>query len=167
MCSSIKGGVTMSEIKFAPIGSQRYTLDDKNRVRVPAEIFAKFSDEEVVIAPGVQGNLSLMTRTAFDRKFAALADADYFDIELQSRYTFLASCSKSVERDTQNRIVIPQDIKDAFGIAREVVFVAKFDFVEIWPAELFDSKPVITGAEAISKAMQNLGELLRAHASRQ
>lgn len=155
----------MSVIKFAPIGSQRYTLDDKNRVRVPAEVFAKFSDEEIVIAPGVQGNLSLMTRETYDKKFAALADADYFDLELQNRYTFVSSCSKTVERDTQNRIVIPQDIKDAFEIKREVVFVAKFDFVEIWPAELFDSKPVIVGSDAISKAMQNLGELLRARTS--
>lgn len=151
----------MSETRFSPIGAQRYTLDEKNRVRVPAEIFAKFSDEEMVIAPGVQGNLNLMTRATFDKKFAALAEADYFDVELQSKYTLVSAISKSVERDGQNRIVIPQDIKERFEIGREVVFVAKFDFVEIWPAERFDSRPVVIGADAIGKAMQSLGELLK------
>lgn len=151
----------MSEINFSPIGAQRYTLDEKNRVRVPAEIFAKFSDEEIVIAPGVQGNLSLMTKETYKKKFGALAEADYFDFELQSKYTLVNGISKSVERDGQNRIVIPQDIKERYEIKREVVFVAKFDFVEIWPVELYDARPVVIGADAISKAMQSLGELLK------
>lgn len=154
----------MSVITFAPIGAQRYTLDDKNRVRVPAEIFAKFTGEEIVITPGVQGNLSLMTRDSYQRKISALAEADYFDVELQSKYTWLSSCTKAVERDAQNRIVIPQDIKDAFDINREVVFIAKFDFVEIWPAEYFDAREVVKGTDAIGRAMQNLGALLKARA---
>lgn len=157
----------MSEIRFSPIGAQKYALDEKNRVRVPAEIFAKFGDEELVITPGVQGNLSLMTRATYDKKFAALADADYFDVELQSKYSFVSANSKTVDRDTQNRIVIPQEIKDNFNIVKDVVFLAKFDFVEIWPAELYEARPVISGPEAISRAMQNLGALLKAQAAKQ
>ncbi len=156
----------MAELRFTPIGAQRYTLDDKNRVRVPAEIFAKFGDSEAVITPGVQGNLAIMSRDSFDQKTAGLANADYFDLELQSQYTWLSANTKTVERDSQNRIVIPQDIKDAFSIDREVVFVAKFDFVEIWPAEMFDQRPVIAGAEQVSKAMQSLGALLKARAEK-
>ncbi len=151
----------MADFKLSPIGAQTYSLDDKNRVRMPAELFAELGDGDIVITPGVQGNLSIMPLEVFHEINRVLEQADYYDFELQSQYTLVNSMTKKVERDSQNRIIIPQDIKEEFGVNKEVVFIAKRNFVEVWPAETFASRPKPIGSASISKAMQNLGAILK------
>lgn len=156
----------MADYSFDPIGKQTYSLDEKNRVRVPAEIFAKFGDAELVVTPGILGCMCLMPLDTFHEINRPLEEADFYDFELQNKYTEVSEMTKPVERDTQNRIAIPNEILKHFKVVKELVFVAKRKFIEIWPAEHFAKRPVLEGAPDISKAMQELGALMRERAIR-
>ncbi len=150
----------MSKVSLTPIGAVRYSLDDKNRVRMPAVTLDELG-ASIVMSPGAQGNLNIMSKETFDKKHESLFDADIYDVELQTKYSVMRSLSASVERDAQNRITVPENIKRIFGIDKEVVFIAKLDFVEMWPAQLYDSRPELMSADNISNIMQSLGKIMR------
>lgn len=145
---------------LTPIGAQRYTLDEKNRVRMPARLLEELGDD-LVLSPGVQKNLYIMSKDTFLKKHQKLVDIDLYDAELQHLYTALSGSCVPVERDAQNRIAIPESIKKSFKIDKEVVFVAKFDFVEMWPAEEYDNRPELMDAASIGRMLQKLSAALK------
>lgn len=68
------------------------------------------------------------------------ANISVFDTDAQNPTTFLLSHTYEVKEDGQGRITLPSDLKKMAQIDKDLVFVGKFDYAEIWAAETWERK---------------------------
>jgi MraZ protein len=114
------------------LGEYAHTIDDKNRLTLPAKFRDSFADGGVVTR-GLDGCLSLYAREDWDALVAGrLAELDPLSEEtrLMNRY-FFSGASES-EPDKQGRIMIPPALLEHARLSREVVVAGVYDHLEIW-----------------------------------
>ncbi len=114
------------------LGEYAHTIDDKNRLTLPAKFRDSFTDGGVVTR-GLDGCLSLYAREDWDTLVAGrLAELDPLSEEtrLMNRYFF--SGASEAEPDKQGRIMIPPALLEHARLSREVVVAGVYDHLEIW-----------------------------------
>ena len=120
------------------LGTFDHTLDDKNRLTLPAKFRESFA-EGLVVARGFEGCLTAYRREDWDGHVESrLAPLDPLSQETRriQRHQF-AHASES-ELDKQGRVMIPAKLLEHAGITREVVVVGMRNHVEIWDREAWD-----------------------------
>ncbi len=117
------------------LGEYAHTLDDKNRLTLPA----KFRDSFVgggVVTRGLDGCLYLFARQQWDDlvsgRFSEF-DPLLEETRLMNRYFF--SGAAEAEPDKQGRIMIPAALLRYAGLGRDVVVAGIHDHLEIWDRE--------------------------------
>jgi MraZ protein len=114
------------------LGEYEHTLDDKNRLTLPARFRDAFGDGGVVTR-GMDGCLFVFARDAWERFVSVrLEGLDPFSKEAReiSRYYF--SGAAEADPDRQGRIGIPAALLQHAKLAREVVVAGVRDHIEIW-----------------------------------
>jgi MraZ protein len=114
------------------LGEHDHSLDDKNRLTLPAKFRQSFSDG-VVLARGMDGCLAVYTRegwTSFVESRLAVLDPLSKESRQMSRFMF-ASASEA-ELDKQGRVMVPAPLVEHAGLEREVVVAGVRDHLEIW-----------------------------------
>ena len=114
------------------LGEYAHTLDDKNRLTLPAKFRESFVDGGVVTR-GLDGCLYLFARQQWeDLVSGRLAELDPLleETRLMNRYFF--SGAAEAEPDKQGRINVPVALIEHAHLGREVVVAGVQDHVEIW-----------------------------------
>jgi MraZ protein len=114
------------------LGEYAHTLDDKNRLTLPAKFRDSFVDGGVVTR-GLDGCLYLFAREQWDDLVAGrLAELDPLleETRLMNRYFF--SGAAEAEPDKQGRINVPPALIEHAHLGREVVVAGVHDHLEIW-----------------------------------
>jgi transcriptional regulator MraZ len=114
------------------LGEYAHTLDDKNRLTLPAKFRERFAGGGVVTR-GLDGCLYLYSRDEWDRLVQTrLAELDPLAEEgrLMQRYFF--SAAAEAEPDKQGRIMLPAALSEHARLGREVVVAGVYDHLEIW-----------------------------------
>ena len=114
------------------LGEHAHTIDDKNRLTLPARIRDEFADGGVVTR-GLDGCLYLFPRERWEGLVETrLAELDLLSKEgrLMQRHFF--SAAAEAEPDKQGRIMIPVALLEAAGLGRDVVVAGVYDHLEIW-----------------------------------
>ena len=140
-------------------GVQRYTLDEKGRVRIPARFLEELGDRPV-LSPGVGGRANIMSADMFFKQHPQLHDPNFYDVAEQDRSTALFSKSCELEPDTQGRVILPQGIVKLLEIKKEVVLVGKLTYVELWAAEEYDSRDELIDKASITKLLSSFGSVV-------
>ncbi len=113
-------------------------LDDKNRVRIPAN-FAKVLGESFDIMPGGGGSFLLLPKHLVPELFGEYINFNPLDPKNEKKRaiaTYLFGLSRSdAKLDAQLRLNLDKDFQKAFDIEKELVFVGKATYVEVWPAD--------------------------------
>ena len=114
------------------LGEYEHTLDDKNRLTLPAK-FRRVFAEGVVLTRGMDGCLYVYTPADW-RQFVdgRLADLDPLSKETRQMSRFLFSGASETELDRQGRVMIPPALLAHAKLGREVVVAGIRDHVEIW-----------------------------------
>ncbi len=120
------------------IGTHRHTLDDKGRVSVPAQFRRQLTAEDLYLNVGMEGCLVLYPSHRWqelEEKLLALPR------DRQTRFLVrsLAQNLRAVSLDSQGRISIPAELADKAGISGEIMFLGKFDTMELWQPERYNS----------------------------
>lgn len=113
------------------LGEYEHTLDDKNRLTLPA----KFRDAlagGVVVTRGMDGCLYAYAREDFDRLVDRMRDLDPLSRESRVLQRHFFSGASVAEPDKQGRVMIPTALLTSAGLQREVVVAGVYDHVEIW-----------------------------------
>jgi MraZ protein len=114
------------------LGEYAHTLDDKNRLTLPAKFRDSFVDGGVVTR-GLDGCLYLFARQQWDDlvsgRFAEF-DPLLEETRLMNRYFF--SGAAEAEPDKQGRINVPPALIEHAHLGREVVVAGVHDHLEIW-----------------------------------
>ena len=113
------------------LGEHEHTLDDKNRLTLPAKLREELGDE-VVVTRGLDGCLSVYSRTAFEALAARVGTLDPFSSEARTMQRFFFTAAPPVEVDKQGRVVIPANLLERARIGREVTIAGVFDHLEVW-----------------------------------
>ena len=114
------------------LGEYEHTLDEKNRLTLPARFRQSFAGGGVVTR-GLDGCLYVYTRDDWDRLVdSRLGSLDPLSPEgrLMQRHFF--SGASEFEPDKQGRIMVPPALIKHAGLGRDVVVAGIYDHLEIW-----------------------------------
>ena len=127
-------------------GSHEHTIDEKNRLMLPA----KFRDAlagGVVLARGIDRNIDVYPRASWEASMARIAELDSLTREAREMKRYVFAAASVVEPDKQGRVVIPADLAGHAGLGKDVVVAGVQDHVEIWDrAQWTDHVSTIEGS---------------------
>ena len=114
------------------LGEFEHTIDDKNRLTLPAKFRGAFGDG-IVVTRGMDGCLYAYTREAWsDVVEARLSTLDPLSKEGRRMQRFFYSGAAEAELDKQGRVMIPPALIEHAKLGREVVVAGVHDHLEIW-----------------------------------
>jgi len=114
------------------LGEHAHTIDDKNRLTLPARFRHAFGDG-IVVTRGMDGCLFAYTRGDWAALVATrLADLDPLSQEGRRMQRFFFSSATEAELDKQGRVSIPQALIEHAKLGRDVVVAGVNDHLEIW-----------------------------------
>jgi len=105
------------------LGEHAHTLDEKNRLTLPARLRNVFGDG-IVVTRGMDGCLFAYT--------PRLSGLDLLSQEGRRMQRFFFSGATEAELDKQGRVGIPQALLEHAKLGRDVVVAGVHDHLEIW-----------------------------------
>jgi len=113
------------------LGAHDHTLDDKNRLTLPAKLREELG-ESVVVTRGLDGCLHAYAREEWERLSEQIARHDALNPEARRLRRFFFAGAVPADLDKQGRMVIPAALLEGAGIGREVTVAGVYDHLEIW-----------------------------------
>jgi MraZ protein len=113
------------------LGEHEHSLDDKNRLTLPARLRAELGDR-VVVTAGLDGCLYAFAQDAWERQLARIRDLDPLSRESRMMQRYFFASAVAGELDRQGRILLPAGLLQSAGIDREVTIAGVYDHLEIW-----------------------------------
>jgi MraZ protein len=113
------------------LGEHQHSLDDKNRLTLPAKLRGAFA-EGVVVTQGLDGCLYAYPRGEWEKlgdRIRALDGLSEAARVMQRRFFGAAALG---ELDRQGRLVIPAGLLEKAKLGRELTVVGMWDHLEIW-----------------------------------
>jgi MraZ protein len=114
------------------LGEYEHTIDDKNRLTLPARFRQHFA-EGIVVTRGMDGCLFAYTRPDWDRLVdTRLSTLDPLSKEGRRMQRFFFSGAAEGELDKQGRLIVPAALIEHAKLGRDVVVAGVNDHLEIW-----------------------------------
>jgi transcriptional regulator MraZ len=113
------------------LGEHEHSLDDKNRLTLPAKLREQLGDQ-VVVTRGMDGCLYVYARSAFDELASQIGGLDSLGGDARRMQRHFFGNASPGELDKQGRIVIPARLLEREGIGRDVTVTGVGDHLEIW-----------------------------------
>lgn len=137
------------------LGEHEHTLDDKNRLTLPAKFRAAFAGG-AVLTRGMDGCLYAYRREDWNRLVdSRLAGLDPLSKEGRRMQRFFFSGAAEAEPDRQGRVMIPAALIQHAGLGRNLVIAGMRDHLEIWDAAAWrkELKEVEGSAEDVAERL--------------
>jgi len=117
------------------LGEHEHTIDDKNRLTLPAR-FREELGAGVVVTRGLDECLNVFAREEWERLVGRQLDAlDPFSREAREMERYYYSGAVEVEIDRQGRVMIPAPLSTYAKLGREVVVAGVRNRLEVWDRE--------------------------------
>jgi|SRR5215208_2075466 MraZ protein len=114
------------------LGAYDHTIDDKNRLTLPAKFRQAFAGG-VFVTRGLDGCLFAYRREDWNRLVESrLAPLDPLSPETRRLQRFFYAGASESELDKQGRVMIPAQLLEHAKLGREVVVAGVNDRLEIW-----------------------------------
>lgn len=114
------------------LGEYDHTIDDKNRVTLPAKFREAFADG-IVLSRWMESCVAAYPRDGWEEWVnGRLSELDPLSAEARKLQRYFFAGAADGELDKQGRIVIPPPLLGHGGLRRDVVVAGVHDHVEIW-----------------------------------
>ena len=113
------------------LGEHEHSLDDKNRLTLPARLRAAFEDG-VVVTRGLDGCLFAYPRAEWEQMAGRLQSLDPLSQESRMMQRHFFAGAAQGELDKQGRLVLPPSLIEHAGLTREITVAGVHDHLEIW-----------------------------------
>ncbi|MBI3508817.1 MAG: hypothetical protein HY069_04220 [Chlamydiia bacterium] len=132
-------GMSMSRYFFS--GATVVKLDEKGRFVLPQEKRYGLVEEgkcEFVIGLGLGGCLAIYKKSVIDQIVEKFQQNQHV-ARFQKFFTLFFSTLHQTECDKVGRVHIPDTLREAVGIQKEIVVAGVLDKIELWPKEVYDA----------------------------
>jgi MraZ protein len=138
------------------LGEHEHTLDDKNRLTLPARLREQLGDR-VVVTRGLDGCLYVYAAAEWARLAERVGALDPLSREARTMQRFFFASGAEAELDRQGRIVIPVNLLEGARIGREVTVAGVYDHLEIWDRATWrEQRQTVEGsAEDVAERLAN------------
>jgi MraZ protein len=113
------------------LGEHEHTLDDKNRLTLPAKLRERLGDA-VVVTRGLDHCLCIYAGSDWKRLADRVGTLDAFSGEARKMQRYFFTGAAEADVDKQGRVVIPANLLEGAAIGREVTVAGVHDHLEIW-----------------------------------
>ena len=115
------------------IGEYRHTIDDKNRLSLPAKFRAEMG-KKVVITPGLDSCLFIFTIKEWEKiaERLSVSESSMLQADNRSFNRYLLGGAVEAEVDAAGRMLIPEHLRTRASLKIKVVFIGVRDRVELW-----------------------------------
>ena len=105
------------------IGEYTHSIDDKNRVSLPAK-FRSLMGKKIVIAPGLDQCLFAFTAKEWQRIATRLSEnASMLSADMRSFTRYMFGGASEVEVDNIGRILVPDFLRERANLKSKVVMI--------------------------------------------
>jgi MraZ protein len=119
-------------------GEFRYSLDDKNRLMIPARIRADIAGNSVVLTRGVDKCLWLFTHEEWGKVVQSLiGSTSLFQEKARLMQRRIIAPAQETEIDRSGRISIPTTLKEFAELKKECIVLGIQSYIEIWDEESY------------------------------
>jgi MraZ protein len=125
-------------------GEYRHTIDDKNRLAIPApirdSIDINVDGKGFYITRGLDTCLFMYTTNMWEKVLSKKMEKLSFTGKMARNFqrTFFSNASKITDCDQQGRILLPQKLKEIAKINKNVVIVGVNKRIEIWDEKMWN-----------------------------
>ncbi len=142
------------------IGEYTHTLDDKNRLSLPAK-FRSVLGKKVVVTPGLDQCLFVFTLFEWKKIEEKLTDASLLTADNRSFNRFMFAGAVEAEIDSIGRILIPDFLRDRANLKAKVAVIGVSSRVEIWNEKTWSEykKVVEKQADTLAEKLGQVGVL--------
>jgi MraZ protein len=122
------------------IGQFNHTIDDKNRLSLPAK-FRQEMGKKVVITPGLDSCLFIFSMKEWEKIAERLSVKEGSILQADNRgfNRYLLGGAVEVEIDGAGRMLIPEHLRDRAKLKSKVVFIGVKDRAELWDETSWES----------------------------
>ncbi|MDQ5883260.1 MAG: transcriptional regulator MraZ [Patescibacteria group bacterium] len=113
------------------IGEYIHTIDNKNRVSLPAK-FRKEMGKSLVVTPGLDNCLFIFTKKEWVKISEKLSEFSMLTADNRSFSRFMFGGATEVDVDNISRFLLPDFLKTRAGLTEKVALVGVQNRVEIW-----------------------------------
>ncbi len=139
------------------LGEYEHTIDEKNRLTLPARFRRAFADG-IFVVKGFDPCLYAYPRGDWERLVSErVATIDLLGKEERRLQRFLFSGATEAELDRQGRVMIPAPLLEYAQIERDVVVAGVRDRLEIWDRARWREElaEVEGGVEGVAERLAN------------
>lgn len=142
------------------IGEYTHSIDDKNRISLPAK-FRTEMGKKIVVAPGLDQCLFVFTLKEWQKIEEKLNQSSLLQANNRSFNRFMFAGAVEVEVDSIGRILIPDFLRDRAGIKSKVVVIGVSSRLEIWNEKTWNEykKVVEKQADTLAEKLGQVGVL--------
>ncbi|MDE2040855.1 MAG: division/cell wall cluster transcriptional repressor MraZ [Patescibacteria group bacterium] len=121
------------------IGQYVHTIDDKNRLSLPAK-FRQEMGKKVVVTPGLDSCLFIFTLKQWEKISERLSVNESSMLQADNRgfNRYLLGGAVEVEVDAAGRMLLPEHLRDRARLKQKVVFIGVRDRAELWDEETWN-----------------------------
>lgn len=119
------------------LGTHSYQLDPKGRVSLPVRFRAALGDG-CWLTMGQDRCLYVFPRAEWERRSLEVSSSPLSDADGRAYARMFFGNSDEARVDGQGRLTIPQRLRDAVDITKEVVVLGVRDRIEIWDREAWE-----------------------------
>ena len=117
------------------LGAHDHTIDDKNRLTLPARFRHVFEDG-IVVTRGMDGCLFAYTRGDWDALVQGrLSTLNPLSKEGRQMRRYFFSAAMEADLDKQGRVILSAALLEHAKLGRDVVVAGVHDHLEIWDRE--------------------------------
>jgi len=142
------------------IGQFNHTIDDKNRLSLPAK-FRQEMGKKVVITPGLDSCLFIFSMKEWEKIAERLSVKENSILQADNRgfNRYLLGGAVEVEIDGVGRMLLPEHLRDRANLKTKVVFIGVRDRAELWDEETWNAyrKDVESKAGALAEKLGQAG----------
>lgn len=139
------------------IGEYQHSIDPKKRLALPSKFRGELGSR-VVVTRGLDHSLFVYPMPIWETLAAKLGTLPVGETGTRSFTRLMLAGAADVELDTQGRILLPEYLKDAAGLKKEVIIVGLYNRLEIWDSKAWQ-KYKAQAEKQTEKIANELGKL--------
>ena len=114
-------------------GEFRYSLDEKNRLLIPARIRVEIAGNSIILTRGVEQCLWLFTHEEWKKVCQSLiGSTSLFQEKARLMQRRIIAPAQEAEIDRTGRIIIPPTLREFAGLRKECIILGIQTYLEVW-----------------------------------